>query len=226
MSKKIIIAIDGYAGCGKSTTAKAVAESLNYIYIDTGAMYRALTLYFLTHAIDLNQPQKVVAALAAIQIDFQYNSNTQRSDVYLNGKNVENEIRKMYVSQKVSEVSRILAVRQAMVAQQQAMGREKGIVMDGRDIGTVVFPEAELKIFMNAGIEVRAKRRQAELQEKGEYTALETIISNLSERDRIDTTRQESPLRQAEDAILLDSSQLSVAQQTAYVLQLAKERGA
>ncbi len=226
MSKKIIIAIDGYAGCGKSTTAKAVAESLNYIYIDTGAMYRAVTLYFLENDIDITQIQSVKKALSSLSIDFQYNPQTQRSDVYLNGKNVEKEIRKMYVSQKVSEVSRILEVRQAMVAQQQAMGKEKGIVMDGRDIGTVVFPDAELKIFMNAGIGVRARRRQAELQEKGESTALEEIIENLSARDLIDTTRKESPLKQAEDAILLDSSQLSIAQQTEYVIELAKQKGA
>ncbi|GAB4396216.1 MAG: (d)CMP kinase [Microscillaceae bacterium] len=224
MNQKIIIAIDGYAGCGKSTTAKVVAEKLNYIYIDTGAMYRAVTLHFIQKGIDLDQPESVAQALSQLHISFRYNPQTHQSETCLNGNNVEKEIRKMYVSQRVSEVSKIPLVRRALVAQQQALGQGKGVVMDGRDIGTQVFPQAELKIFMQADIEVRAKRRQAELFQKGETISLEEIIENLKARDRIDTTRTEGPLRAADDAIPLDSSQISIEQQTQFVLQLALEK--
>jgi CMP/dCMP kinase len=221
LMNKIVVAIDGYSGCGKSTTAKIVAEALGYIYIDSGAMYRAVTLYFLQNTINLNDAAEVAQALANIHLKFVYNPHSQRNDMYLNHINVEAEIRSMSVSAKVSEVSRLAVVRQAMVAQQQAMGEAKGVVMDGRDIGTRVFPHAELKIFMTADITVRAKRRQAELANKGEVLDLADIIENLKHRDWIDTTRQESPLKQAEDAYLLDSTDISIAKQTEYVIDLA-----
>ncbi len=224
MNTPIIIAIDGYAGCGKSTTAKAVAQHLNYIYIDTGAMYRAVTLFFLNHHVNLEQPSEIQNALAQLQISFVYNPSSQKSDAYLNGKNVENEIRKMYISQKVSEVSRIAAVRHAMVAQQQQMGKKKGIVMDGRDIGTVVFPEADLKIFMQTDVSIRAKRRQAELKKQGEEIEIETILENLKKRDLIDTSREEGPLLKAQDALILDSSNISIEEQTQYVIRLAEQK--
>lgn len=224
MNPKITIAIDGFAGSGKSTTAKAVAKHLNYIYIDTGAMYRAVTLYFLRNEIDFSQDVQVKEALESLTITFQYNLESQKSDTYLNGENVESEIRKMYISQKVSEVSRVPEVRHAMVAQQQSMGQQKGIVMDGRDIGTVVFPEADLKIFMQTNVNIRAKRRQAELKEQGEEIELFEIIENLIKRDQIDTTRKEGPLRKAEDALVLDSSEVSIGEQIKYVLALAEEK--
>jgi cytidylate kinase len=224
MNPKITIAIDGFAGSGKSTTAKAVAKHLNYIYIDTGAMYRAVTLYFLRNEIDFSQDVQVKEALESLTITFQYNLESQKSDTYLNGENVESEIRKMYISQKVSEVSRVPEVRHAMVAQQQSMGQQKGIVMDGRDIGTVVFPEADLKIFMQTNVNIRAKRRQAELKEQGEEIELFEIIENLIKRDQIDTTRKEGPLRKAEDALVLDSSEVSINEQIKYVLALAEEK--
>jgi cytidylate kinase len=218
---KIVVAIDGYSGCGKSTTAKIVAEALGYIYIDSGAMYRAVTLYFLQNQVNLNDAEEVRQALANIHIKFVFNPHTQKNDTYLNHLNVEAEIRSMTVSAKVSEVSRLALVREAMVAQQQALGTAKGVVMDGRDIGTRVFPQAELKIFMTADIVVRAKRRQAELAEKGEVLDLADIIENLKHRDWIDTTRQESPLKQAEGAHLLDSTHISIEEQTNFVIELA-----
>ena len=221
--RKIIIAIDGYAGCGKSTTAKKVAEALNYAYIDTGAMYRAVTLYFITQEINLQDIQAIQQALQNIQIHFQYNPAKKKSDTYLNGKNVEDEIRKMYVSKQVSQVSAIAEVRQVMVAQQQQMGENKGIVMDGRDIGTHVFPQAELKIFMSAAILTRAKRRQLELQEKGQPLNIEEIIQNLESRDHIDTHRKENPLRRATDAYHLDTSSHTIESQSDYVIALAKK---
>lgn len=223
MAKKIIIAIDGYAGCGKSTTARIVARNLNYIYIDSGAMYRAVTLYFYRHNINLVDQEAVVKALNEIDLDFHVNTASQKNEIYLNGQNVESEIRKMYISDNVSEVSKLPEVRKAMVAQQQKMGLNKGIVMDGRDIGTKVFPEAELKIFMTAEMQVRALRRQEELKENGYEIALGEIIENLQTRDQIDTTRKESPLVKAEDAILLDSTELSIEQQTEYVVDRANE---
>lgn len=222
--KKIIVAIDGYSACGKSTTAKAVAKKLGYAYIDTGAMYRAVTLYFLQNFVTLTNHAEVERALGEIHISFIRSEKTNENETYLNGLNVEDEIRKMYISDQVSEVSALPEVRHAMVAQQQRMGRKKGLVMDGRDIGTRVFPEAELKIFMTSDMDVRAHRRQQELLAKGQLISLEEVKENLSHRDHIDTTRKESPLTQATDAILLDNTHLSVEEQVAFVKQLAAER--
>ncbi|GAB4469742.1 MAG: (d)CMP kinase [Thermoflexibacter sp.] len=222
--KKIIIAIDGYSACGKSSTAKAVASILGYSYIDTGAMYRAVTLYFLQNFVSLTNPNEIENALKEIEIEFRHNPKTQKSDTYLNGINVEQEIRQMTVSDKVSEVSAISQVRKFLVAQQQKMGKKKGIVMDGRDIGTVVFPEAELKIFMTAEMAVRAKRRQDELLEKGELVDLEEIIENLKKRDLIDTSRQDSPLRQAEDAQLIDTTAITFEEQVNQIVAMSKQK--
>ncbi len=217
--KKIVIAIDGHSSCGKSTTAKLVAKELGYAYIDTGAMYRAVTLYFLEHYIDFTNPKKIDQALHDIHITFEHNPRTQRNETFLNGLNVEDEIRKMYISDKVSEVSVIPEVRHAMVAQQQKMGRRRGVVMDGRDIGTRVFPDAEVKIFMTADVETRAKRRQQELLAKDEMVPLDAIIENLSKRDFIDSTRKESPLIQADDAAVLDTSYMTIDEQVDFVLE-------
>lgn len=221
---KIIVAIDGYSSCGKSTTAKLVAKQLNYPYIDTGAMYRAVTLYFIQNHISLTNPKEVENALAKVHISFRRHPELGRNDTYLNGLNVEDEIRKMYVSERVSEVSAIAEVRHALVAQQQRMGKTKGIVMDGRDIGTVVFPQAELKIFMTADPLIRAHRRQLELMEKGDIVDLGEILENLKTRDHIDTTRAESPLRQAEDAIYIDNSFMTLDEQVEVVVRLADEQ--
>lgn len=222
--KKIIIAIDGYSACGKSSTAKAVASILGYSYIDTGAMYRAVTLYFLQNFVSLTNPNEIENALKEIEIEFRHNPKTQKSDTYLNGINVEQEIRQMTVSDKVSEVSAISQVRRFLVAQQQKMGKKKGIVMDGRDIGTVVFPEAELKIFMTAEMAVRAKRRQDELLEKGELVDLEEIVENLKKRDLIDTSRKDSPLRQAEDAQLIDTTAITFEEQVNQIVAMSKQK--
>lgn len=221
---KINIAIDGLSGCGKSSTAKAVAKSLGYKFIDTGAMYRAVTLYFLQHQVDLNNHEAVIQALDQVQIDFEFNKESQKNETILNQQNVEQEIRKMYVSEMVSPVSAIKEVRLAMVAQQQSMGKNKGVVMDGRDIGSVVFPDAELKVFMTATTEVRAKRRQAELAAKGENVALEEIMVNLESRDFQDSTRKESPLIKVEDAIEIDTSDMRFEDQVQKVLNLANNR--
>ena len=221
---KIIVAIDGYSSCGKSTTAKLVARQLNYPYIDTGAMYRAVTLYFLQNHVSETNPKEIENALNNIQITFRRHPELGRNDTYLNGLNVEDEIRKMYVSEKVSDISAIAAVRHALVAQQQRMGKTKGIVMDGRDIGTVVFPQAELKIFMTADPLIRAQRRQLELMEKGELIGIEEITENLKMRDHIDTHRAESPLRQAEDAVFIDNSLMTLDEQVEMVVRLADER--
>lgn len=222
--KKINIAIDGLSGCGKSSTAKSVAKSLHYKFIDTGAMYRAVTLYFLQQNVDLSNPDEVDRALAEISIDFTYNPESQKNETILNKQNVENEIRKMYVSQHVSATSAIKAVRVAMVAQQQEMGKDKGVVMDGRDIGSVVFPDAELKVYMTASSEVRAKRRQEELAAKGEHVDLQEIIENLESRDLQDSTRKESPLIKVVDAVEIDTSQLRFEDQVQKVLDLAMNR--
>jgi CMP/dCMP kinase len=216
--KKIVIAIDGYSSCGKSTTAKQVAAELGYGYIDTGAMYRAVTLYFINHHISLTNPKEIRDALDNIEITFHYNPKTERNEVFLNGLNVEDEIRKMYISNQVSEVSVVAEVRRAMVAQQQKMGKKRGIVMDGRDIGTAVFPDAEVKFFMTADVDTRAKRRQQELLEKKQLVNLDDIKENLKKRDHIDSTREESPLRQAEDAHLLDTSHMTIDEQVEFVL--------
>lgn len=221
---KIVIAIDGYSSCGKSTTAKAVAARLGYGYIDTGAMYRAVSLFFIRERVSLSSSKDVNEALEKIHISFKHNNRTDRNETCLNGLNVEEEIRKMYISNIVSEVSAIPEVRWAMVAQQQKMGRRRGLVMDGRDIGTKVFPDAEVKVFMTADTYTRAKRRQQELLEKGEMINLQVIIDNLEKRDLIDTTRSESPLVQAPDATLLDTSHMTIEEQVDWVLELADRR--
>lgn len=222
--KKINIAIDGFSGCGKSSTAKEVAKALDYKFIDTGAMYRAVTLYFLRNETDLNSERSVADALSRISIDFRPNKELGKSETFLNKQNVEEEIRKMYVSEMVSPVSAIKAVRVAMVAQQQEMGKNKGVVMDGRDIASVVFPDAELKVFMKASDEARAKRRLKELEEKGEQVSLDEITRNFRERDEQDSTRKESPLIQVPEAIVIDTSDLEFEDQVQKVLALAAER--
>lgn len=214
--KKIIIAIDGYSSCGKSTFAKAVAARLGYLFIDTGAMYRAVTLYAMRHGI-ADDPAAVVAALPQMRIEFRFNPASGRSDVYLNGENVEAEIRRIDVSNRVSAVSGIPEVREKLVAMQQEMGRAKGVVMDGRDIGTVVFPEAELKIFMTADPKVRAERRYKEQVAKGEPVSMEEVERNIRDRDRQDESRAVSPLRRAEDAVVLDNSSMSLAEQMTWI---------
>ena len=224
--KKIVIAIDGYSACGKSSTAKKVAKALGYSYIDTGAMYRAVTLYFLQQRVSLTNKEEILGALNNIDINFRVNKINGDSDIFLNGVNVESDIRQMEISQSVSQVSSVKEVREAMVAQQRKMGKEKGVVMDGRDIGTVVFPEAELKVFMDANLEVRAKRRQAELRLKGQQVQLTEIIENLQSRDHLDANREESPLKRAEDAILLDTTHKTLEEQVEEVVQLALIRSA
>ena len=214
--KKITIAIDGFSSCGKSTMAKDLAREVGYIYIDSGAMYRAVTLYSIENGIfdgDVIDTEKLKKAIKDIQISFRPNPETGRPDTYLNGVNVENKIRTMGVSSKVSPISALDFVREAMVAQQQAMGKEKGIVMDGRDIGTTVFPDAELKIFVTATPEIRAQRRFDETKEKGQEGSFEEILENVKQRDYIDQHREVSPLRKADDALLLDNSNLSIEQQ-------------
>lgn len=218
----IIIAIDGHSSCGKSTLAKGLAKALHYAYLDTGAMYRAVTLYFLDHHIDYNNPEAVEEALEHIDIHFERVEG--QNHTFLNGRDVERDIREMRVSEHVSPVSAISAVRRAMVAQQKAMGRRRGIVADGRDIGTVVFPDAELKIFLTADADVRTSRRHLELAAKGIDAEWDDIRRNLLERDRIDSSRADSPLRQADDAIVLDNTLLSEAEQLEKALGLARER--
>ena len=218
--KKIVIAIDGYSACGKSTTAKQVASVLGYRYIDTGAMYRAVTLHFLDHHVALTNPREVTKALQQVQIAFKVNSRNV-SETYLNGLNVEQSIRKMRVSENVSQVATLRDVRLALVEQQRRMAKEKGVVMDGRDIGTVVFPNAELKLFMTADILVRAFRRQREMLDRGQLVDLDDVIDNLLQRDKIDTGREESPLRQADDAAVIDTTHISIDEQVDEVVRLA-----
>lgn len=218
--RKIVIAIDGYSACGKSSTAKLVANILGYRYIDTGAMYRAVTLYFMEHHVALTNPKEVSRALHQINISFKVNSKNI-TETYLNGLNVEKPIRSMRISGRVSEVSAIKEVRTAMVELQRKMGKEKAIVMDGRDIGTVVFPMAELKVFMCADLLVRGFRRQKELLEKDRLVDLDDVISNIVQRDAFDTTRTESPLRRAEDAILIDTTFLTLDEQVDEVVRMA-----
>ncbi|MCK8491242.1 MULTISPECIES: (d)CMP kinase [Spirosoma] len=221
---KIVIAIDGYSSCGKSTTAKAVAARMGYGYIDTGAMYRAVTLFFLQERVSFSNQKEVESALERIHITFNFNARVGKNETCLNGLNVEEEIRKMYISNLVSEVSAIPEVRWAMVAQQQKMGRRRGVVMDGRDIGTKVFPDAEVKVFMTAETYIRARRRQQELLAKGEMVNLDDIVKNIEKRDLIDTTRAESPLVQAPEAILLDTSHMTIEEQVDWVIELADRR--
>jgi cytidylate kinase len=224
MEKKIIIAIDGFSSCGKSTLAKAMAKALEYVFVDTGAMYRAIALYFLRNNIAFTDNNSILVALDEIELRFKYNAVSQKSDMYLNGENVEQEIREMRVSQKVSEVASIPAVRDFAVAQQQAMGIDKGIVMDGRDIGTVVFPNAELKLFVTADPAIRLERRYQELLQTNPAISKEEVSANLQQRDLMDSTRVHSPLRQAEDALVLDNTNLDRAQQFELAMQWAKER--
>jgi cytidylate kinase len=223
-NQKIIIAIDGFSSCGKSTLAKAMAKNLQYVFIDTGAMYRAVALFFLRAGIDFNNNSDIASALNKITLQFKNNPATLQSDMYLNEENVEQEIREMRVSQKVSEVAAIALVRDFAVAQQQAMGESKGIVMDGRDIGTVVFPTAELKIFVTASPDIRVQRRFLELSAKNAAITVAEISENLQHRDLIDTTREHSPLKQADDALVLDNSNMSREAQLDIALQWAKER--
>jgi cytidylate kinase len=217
---KIVIAIDGYSACGKSTTAKEVAKILGYRYIDSGAMYRAVTLYFLDHHVALTNPKEVHRALQQINISFKINAKGI-TETFLNGLSVEEEIRQLRVSEQVSPVSAIKEVREAMVAQQRKLGKERGIVMDGRDIGTVVFPQAELKLFMTADMMVRAFRRQQEWLAQDRLVDLDEVIENIKKRDHIDTTRAESPLRQAEDATVIDTTHITIDEQVDEVVRMA-----
>ena len=223
MSKKIIIAIDGFSSCGKSTMAKALAKKLNYNFIDTGAMYRAITLYFIRNNVHLDDEASVANALENIHLHFEFNPLTEKSDIMLNDENVEQYIREMTIAQKVSEVAAIKAVRMFAVKQQQQMGKKKGIVMDGRDIGTVVFPNAELKIFMTADIAVRVKRRFLEMEGQGQHINLEDVMHNLQMRDYIDSNREESPLRQADDARVLDNSDMTQEEQLKLAMKWVEE---
>lgn len=221
--KKLVIAIDGYSSCGKSTLAKQLAKELNYKYVDSGAMYRAVTLYLLRHHIDIHHPEIVANALPQIEIHFGLNRDKQ--ETFLNNENVEEEIRlNPRVASHVSNVSAISEVRRFLVKQQQRMGIDGGIVMDGRDIGTVVFPNADIKLFVTADPTIRAQRRLDELKEKGYETTFDEVLANLEKRDQIDTTRTDSPLKQAEDAILLDNSNLSKAEQLEFAINLAKSK--
>lgn len=222
--KKITIAIDGYSSCGKSTMAKQLAAELGYVFVDSGAMYRAITLYFLEHQVNTHQEDRVAEALEQIKLSFVWNAEKQQSDIVLNGENVAGQIREMQVAAKVSEVAALPVVRHFAVAQQQLMGKEKGIVMDGRDIGTVVFPDAELKIFVTASIEVRTQRRYDELKFKNPGISIDEVRENLLARDYVDSTRAESPLKQAEDAILLDNSHISREEQLQLVLSWARKK--
>lgn len=225
--KKITIAIDGHSSCGKSTMAKDLAREVGYVYVDTGAMYRCVTLYALRHGLFTDggiDEDALRRALPDLHISFKFNAEAGRPDTYLNGELVERDIRTMEVSSHVSPIATLGFVREAMVAQQQLMGRDKGVVMDGRDIGTVVFPDAELKIFVTASAEVRAHRRYDELQQKGMPADYADILKNVQERDYIDSHREVSPLRQADDALLLDNSHMTIAEQKQWLLDRFRER--
>ena len=225
-NKKIVIAIDGFSSCGKSTFAKAIAARLGYIFIDTGAMYRAVTLYALEQGAIRDgevDAEAVVKLLPEINISFSFNAERGASDIYVNGELAEGRIRTIEVSNCVSKVSSIREVREKLVAMQQQMGQKRGVVMDGRDIGTVVFPDAELKIFMTADAQVRAERRYAELTAKGDKVTMEEILDNVISRDKADMERAISPLRQAEDAVVLDNSYMSVDEQMAWFMERYEE---
>ena len=223
MSKKIIIAIDGWSSCGKSTLAKELAKELGYLYVDSGAMYRAITLYFLRNHVDWTDKNEVKKALDEISLEFIYNEKSQQSEMHLNEENVEYVIRDLVVAEKVSDVAAIKEVRKFAVEQQQLMGKKKGIIMDGRDIGTVVFPKAELKIFLTADNAVRVERRFKELFEKNPNVTIEEIKANLEMRDYIDSNREESPLRKADDAILVDNTNMTARETIQKVAKLAKQ---
>lgn len=226
--RQITIAVDGFSSCGKSTLARELAKALNYIFIDSGAMYRAVALYFLKNQIPYNGPdsslQLIEDTLEKINIDFVYNPETGTQQTLLNGENVEGEIRKMYVADQASKISMVSAVRRHLVKKQQDKGKSGGIVMDGRDIGTVVFPHAELKLFMTADPKVRARRRQLELEAKGIIQDLESIQKSLEDRDYQDSHREDSPLRKADDAITIDNSNLNKDEQFELVLKLVREK--
>lgn len=225
--KKIVIAIDGHSSCGKSTMAKSLARILGYTYIDSGAMYRAVTLFSLRNGWIVNGTpniSKIISGLKNIKISFSWNKKTGKNTTFLNGENIEEEIRKLEVSQNVSPISTIAEIRQELVKQQRENGKNKGIVMDGRDIGTVVFPEAELKIFMTASPEIRAQRRFLELKEKGQEVNFDEILANVEERDKIDSSRKVSPLKKANDALILDNSNLTRDEQLNWTLEKVEER--
>lgn len=224
MNKKIIITIDGFSSCGKSTLARQLAGELNYVFIDSGAMYRAITLYFLRNHINWKNKKEVLKALENINLEFLLNPITGNSDMYLNDENAAVLIRDMLVTENVSDVSTIKEVREFAVAQQQKMGENKGIVMDGRDIGTTVFPDAELKIFMTADTAIRVERRFKEMFEKNPAITIEEVKNNLEMRDYIDSNREVSPLRKASDALILDNSNLTMQEQLKIALKWAKER--
>lgn len=226
--KKIVIAIDGFSSCGKSTMAKDLAREVGYIYVDTGAMYRAVTLFAMRNDVFDTEGNidetRLKALLPDVKLTFQLNNETKLPEVCLNGENVERYIRTLEVSQHVSPIAALPFVREKLVEQQQAMGNEKGIVMDGRDIGTVVFPNAELKIFVTASAEIRAQRRFKELETKGMPADFDEILQNVEQRDYIDTHRETSPLRQADDALVLDNSHLTIAEQKAWLMEKFNER--
>ena len=226
--KKITIAIDGFSSCGKSTMAKMLAKEVGYIYVDTGAMYRAVTLFAMRNGMispngEVNRDE-LKQKMQTLRVEFKLNEQTGRAETYLNGENVENEIRGMEVSSHVSAIAAIDFVRTALVEQQQRMGRDKGIVMDGRDIGTVVFPDAELKVFVTASAEIRAQRRFDELKGKGVEANFDEILNNVQQRDYIDSHREVSPLRKADDAIELDNGKLTIAQQLQWLVERFEER--
>ena len=226
--KKITIAIDGFSSCGKSTMAKDLAKKLGYVYVDTGAMYRAVTLYAMRNGL-FNADGSVKTAdlerqMSKINITFKLNKTAERPDTYLNNELVENDIRTLEVSNHVSQIAAVPFIREAMVAQQQRMGKDKGVVMDGRDIGTTVFPEAELKVFVTASAEVRAQRRYDELKEKGMPADFNDILKNVQERDYIDSHREVSPLRKAPDAIELDNSHMTIAEQSAWLMDQVEQK--
>ena len=226
--KKIVIAIDGFSSCGKSTMAKDLAREVGYIYVDTGAMYRAVTLFAMRNDVfdaegNIDET-RLKALLPDVKLTFQLNNETKLPEVCLNGENVERYIRTLEVSQHVSPIAALPFVREKLVEQQQAMGKEKGIVMDGRDIGTVVFPNAELKIFVTASAEIRAQRRFKELETKGMSADFDEILQNVEQRDYIDTHRETSPLRQADDALVLDNSHLTIAEQKVWLMEKFNER--
>lgn len=223
MAKKIIITIDGWSSCGKSTLARQLAKELGYVYVDSGAMYRAITLYFLRNHVDWTDKKEVKNALQNINLDFVFNAERNSSEIYLNDENVEYVIRDLVIAEKVSDVAAIKEVREFAVAQQQKMGAKKGIVMDGRDIGTVVFPDAELKIFMTADSAVRVERRFKELFEKNPTITIEEVKNNLEMRDYIDSNREVSPLRQAADALVLDNTNLTQQEQLQKALIWVRE---
>ena len=222
--KKINIAIDGWSSCGKSTMARQLAKELNYIFIDSGAMYRAIALYFMQHRINLHDHHAIEQAWENITLSFQKNIHTGSNEIWMNGENVDQRIREMEVASKVSDVAAIKAVRGFAVAQQQLMGKDKGVVMDGRDIGTTVFPEAELKIFMTANIDVRVERRFKELSAIHPSIALAEVKANLQSRDHLDSTREVSPLKKAEDALVLDNSEFTTEEQFSMALRWANEK--